>query len=255
MFERYRRYHRQFGIEGVVRLVQSQLSGSEKVLAVRSPDCTHPVHLRIPGSDEWTYSQVFVDREYEFETERDLKVIVDAGANIGLATVRFASRFPDAKIVAIEPERGNFQMLQRNTAPYPNVIAVNAALWNESGEIDLVDPGLGNWGFMTGDGSGDGPLAEVRHRIPAVTVPEILERFGLDRIDLFKVDIEGAELEVFRNTSGWIGKVDSLVVELHDRLKPGCSQCFQEGTPGFDLHWVRRESVFLSRKGTLLPAK
>lgn len=254
MFERYLRYHRHFGVSGLVRLIRTQIAGHELVLDVRSPDCDHPLHLRIPGSDEWTYSQVYVNREYEFRAGRNLDVIVDAGANIGLASVRFATRFPQAKIIAIEPERKNFEMLQRNVEKYPNVVAVHAALWDRSGEIELVDPGLGNWGFMTGDQErSDRPVSEMRHKVPAVTIPEIIERFGLDRIDLLKVDIEGAEREVFQDSSSWIGKVDSLVVELHDRLKSGCSRSFYQGTPGFDLEWSCNENIYLSRKGTLLP--
>ena len=59
------------------------------------------------------------------------RVVVDAGANIGLSTVFFANKFPQAKIVAIEPEPSNFAMLRDNVAPYPNVTPVQAALWKE----------------------------------------------------------------------------------------------------------------------------
>jgi FkbM family methyltransferase len=74
--------------------------------------------------------------------------IIDAGANIGLASVYFASRFPNARILAIEPERKNFEILVKNVERYPNVQPILGALWGERAEVEVVDRGLGNWGFM-----------------------------------------------------------------------------------------------------------
>jgi FkbM family methyltransferase len=70
-------------------------------------------------------------------------VIIDAGANVGLCAVFYANRFPDARIIAIEPEPSNYEMLKKNTAPYPNITTVHAALWKENGPLRLFDTGEG----------------------------------------------------------------------------------------------------------------
>ncbi len=105
--------------------------------------------MRLNTSDFPTFDQVFIQQEYDFDISRAPKVIVDAGANIGLASIYFANKYPDAKIIAIEPEQSNFKLLEMNVSPYPNVIPVQAALWNKNEDINLIDPGLGKWGFMT----------------------------------------------------------------------------------------------------------
>ena len=72
--------------------------------------------------------------------------------------------------------------------------------------------------------------------------------FGLAHIDILKVDIEGAEKEVFSDTSKWIDRVGSLIVETHDHMKPGCSQSVHSATRGFHHEWRRGENLYLSRE-------
>jgi FkbM family methyltransferase len=191
---------------------------------------------------------VFLLQEYDFDVSRAPRTIVDAGANIGLASIYFANRYPDAKIIAIEAERSNFEVLQRNVSPYANIVPVHAALWSENGSIDLVDPGLGKWGFMTqrADGS-EKTYGRVVHAVRAMTVDAVLKEHGVDRLDILKIDIEGAEREVFRDPSSWIGKVDALIVELHERMKSGCNRNFYNGSNGFDDEWLQGENVYLTR--------
>ena len=88
----------------------------------------------------------------------------------------------------------------------------------------------------------------------AITVDKVLEDFDLPQIDILKIDIEGAEKEVFSDTSAWIDRVDAIIIELHERYKRGCNRSFYCGTKGFDFEWTRGENVFLSR-GNLLEVK
>ena len=64
----------------------------------------------------------------------------------GFASIYFANKYPGAKIIAIEPEQSNFELLKDNIAPYPNIIPIQAALWHKNEEINLIDPGLGKSG-------------------------------------------------------------------------------------------------------------
>ena len=86
------------------------------------------------------FVHVFRWGEYAWEFAESPQVIVDAGAYTGLSTAFFALRYPAAKIIAIEPDEANFELLLRNTAAFANVQAVRAALWVESGSVVLADP-------------------------------------------------------------------------------------------------------------------
>ena len=211
---------------------------------VTHPSAAHPFRVRIPGSDALVYKQVFVDREYEIETHEPPGVIIDAGANIGLTSILYATRFPDARIIAIEPARDNFALMEQNLGAYPNVTPVLGALAGEPGRAEIEDPGQDAWSYRTmvsRDGSGAG--------VEAMTVGQILERFGIDRVDLIKIDIEGAELEVMRTAGSWIGLVDAMVIELHERFRPGCTRAFYDATGGFAHEHHAGEHIWIAREG------
>jgi FkbM family methyltransferase len=236
------------GIGGLLCAITSKVSRSAALFKVERSDCRHPFLLRIRSSDVPTYGQVFVAQEYNFSAAIQPEVIIDAGANIGLASIYFANKFPNAKIIAIEPEASNFALLKRNVAPYPQIVPVQAALWHRNEEIDLVDPGLGNWGFMTEKkGSAEQLEGSTCHAVRAMTVDRIMADHQLTRVDILKIDIEGAEREVFSDTSSWINKVNSVIIELHERMKAGCNRSFYCGSNGFDREWLQGENVFLSR--------
>jgi len=81
-----------------------------------------------------------------------------------------------------------------------------------------------------------------------VTIPGLMSQYGLTRIDLLKLDIEGAEKELFAAASDWIDKVDAIAIELHDRFKRGCSQAFYNATASFPYEVHKGELVFLFRR-------
>lgn len=212
------------------------------------PEIRHPFWVRVPSTDVPTLDQIVVRREYEFDVGRPPAVIVDAGANVGLASIYFSTRYPEARIIAIEPEESNLEILERNIAPHGNITLVRGALWHENARLDLVDPGLGKWAFMTQ--ARGGPEERFGPRVQDVQGMTLCREHGLDHIDILKMDIEGAEREVFRDPSAWIGKFDALIVELHDRMKPGCSRSFYNGSNGFDHEWLQGENVYATRSGS-----
>lgn len=241
-------YLRIVGLVGLLRAIYAKLMKSTAFFEMRVQGFRHPFLLRLPSSDVSCYEQVFIDKEYDFSVERQPEVIVDAGANIGLASIYFANRYPEARIIAIEPEKDNFELLRKNVTPYPNITPVQAALWNRNEEINMLDPGLGEWGFMAEEReSGNEPPVNARHSVSAMTVDGIMKDHRLEKIDILKVDIEGAEKEVFSDTSSWIDMVDSLIVELHERMKAGCNRSFYCGTEGFEHEWTQGENVYLTR--------
>ncbi len=235
------------GAHGVFSAIAGKLTGTSFLVRTHRPRVRHPFFLRMPSSDPWTLEQIFVRQEYDFDVARHPLSILDAGANIGLASIALANRFPRARIIAIEPEAGNFALLERNVAPYPNITPVRAALWHDNSTVTIVDPGLGHWGFMVRSGVRKRAPGNESSQVPAMTVDAIMQKYGLERIDILKMDIEGAEYEVFDDPSRWISKVGALIIELHDRIRPGCSRRFYSRTGGFDREWQLGENVCLSR--------
>lgn len=249
----YRRYLRLFGIQGLALIIIAKITKKENLFKISRTDIKFPFFLRFPSSDFIIYEQIFIKRDYDFKVRKLPKTIVDAGANIGLASIYFANKFPEAKIIAIEPEASNFELLKKNIFPYKNIIPVCGALWDENKYIDVVDVGLDKCGFMTKrKGEADKIACSICHEIKGMTVDKIMENYGIEYIDILKIDIEGAEREVFQDPSSWIEKIDTLIVELHERLKVGSSRSFYNSTSGFDDEWFRRENVYLTRSNGCL---
>ena len=244
---RLRDYVRWFGrIDGVRAFVYERLEGAPKLMVLRVKGVQHPLALRLGSSDMPTLQKVLIECEYELPVHSAPKTIVDAGANVGYSAVYFANRFPDAKIVAIEPERSNFEMLERNLAPFGNVTCLRRALVGTPRTVPIVDAGEGFWAFRAA-GPDDTPRGPVVDEVEGITVLDVMRQFGWDRIDLLKVDIEGSEVEVFDTAQPWIDNVEIAVVELHDRFKRGCSLSFYGATAGFRQEFHKGENVFLVR--------
>jgi FkbM family methyltransferase len=213
-------------------------------VAVTYNGILYPIHLRLRTTDISLFEEIIVNPEYEFESGREPAVIIDAGANIGLTSVYFANRYPQAKIISIEPETSNYSMLTKNTAAYPNIVPIQAALWKTDTFVALNDPGSGNWGFQTGESKGSAtPGSTVR----GLTIDTLMREQSVDYIDVLKVDIEGSEKEVFESYVSWIDRIGILIVELHDRWKSGCSQNVYTAAKGFPVKWTRGETTYFFR--------
>lgn len=189
-----------------------------------------PITLRGKTFDFNTFRQVFVYKEYNFEMPFNPKTIIDGGGNIGLASVFFANRFPDAKIFCIEPDAENFDLLKFNTQPYPNVKPIQAGIWHKPAYLKVVDKGYGHWGFMVQEVSANEPNA-----IYSVSINQLMRENQLSEIDLLKLDIEGSEKEVLtENYHDWLPKTKVLVIELHDRMKAGTTKAFFKAITEYD---------------------
>src|SRR5690606_19859897 len=120
-----------------------------------------PFRYRKGSSDEGVIAQVLRNSDYNFSrlqrgpelsalyrqlaSSGRAPLIVDAGANIGASTIYFHYSFPEARLVALEPERSNFDLLCANTAGLP-VECVQAALSSSAGTVSVIDSGQGHWG-------------------------------------------------------------------------------------------------------------
>ena len=135
---RLKRYQRVFGIRGPWNAARGKLAKKPVLLQAAVSGNHSPVYLRVLLTDVMVYEQIFLKKEYHFEVNKEPEFIIDAGANIGFASVYFANKFPKARILAIEPEKDNFEILVKNAAPYPNIEPLRGALWGEKEELEVI---------------------------------------------------------------------------------------------------------------------
>lgn len=180
------------------------------------------VKLRnFPSSDPEAFEQIFVDHEYRRVTklfgEGTRLRMIDAGANIGFASIYFSLFFPNIKVIAVEPDPKNFELLTENLKlnGVENNICLRAAVWKTDSYLEI------NNDFR------DGKAWSVRvnetdkvTQLKGITLDGLLDRSGEEQIDLFKMDIEGSEGVVLENmgAAGIPGSIRCFAIEIHDEI-------------------------------------
>ncbi len=207
------------------------------------------ITLRKDQSDPYIFEQVFCENQYYFDYPNPDKIkwIIDAGANIGLAAIYFATKFPQATILSIEPDNNNFTLLQENTKNYKNIHCIHAALWHTEELLYIKNEQEKSAGFMV-----ETLTQPTENSIKGVTINGLMKEYQIPSISILKIDIEGAEKEVFEfNNTPWIHSSDCIITELHDWLKPGISQIFFKEMARFDwITYVRGENILCLKPET-----
>ncbi|MEO8152712.1 MAG: FkbM family methyltransferase [Rhizobacter sp.] len=193
-------------------------------VSVQVPGLSSPVELRGHSSDAATFIQIFLRGDLDFPVPGPApRVIVDVGANIGLASLYLARRYPDARIIAIEFETENFRQLQANTAAYPRIECVHAGLWPVDTLVAVANPDAAKWAHVPVQAAGG---SEPGSAIRAVSMPTLMAELNIASIDLLKIDIEGSEYELFESPPEWMSAVKTVAIELHDHLRAGAGARF-----------------------------
>jgi FkbM family methyltransferase len=161
------------------------------------------------------FKGVFIDEEYDCTPvlRQGPGRILDLGGNIGFGSVFFAQLFPQAAFAIVEPDPRNLPLLRRNLETNRvQAMIVDGAIGPAAGRFRLrlgKDPACSSL-----DGTGLHELSESVD-VRVATVPEILEKSGWDRIDLIKIDIEGAEEDLLSRDNGWLARVGAILIEVH----------------------------------------
>ena len=183
----------------------------------------HKMHFRLrPGTtDAGIFEDFFLREPYGLPGGLKPKLIIDGGANIGCSSVFFAQKYSGASIIALEPDAKNAALCAENTARYKRVRVIQGALWPRDARIEIESPDVHNTEFRVVETTREGPGS-----LPALTIPALLEMAGAERVDILKIDIEGGEYDLFAGDAEWITRVDILIIEFHDRFRPGCAREF-----------------------------
>ena len=152
------------------------------------------------------FKDEFVRRIYDFQSERANPLIIDGGSNIGMSLLCFKHRYPNARIIAFEPDPEIFRILEENVRrnSLKDVRLINAGLDEKSGETAFVP-----------DGSAGGHLGNGKN---SVTVrSERLSDYLDQEVDFLKLNIEGQELAVLQEVEhrGRLRNIRELVLEYH----------------------------------------
>jgi FkbM family methyltransferase len=235
-----------FGVKGVVRRAAIGLTGSSAIFRAPLAGTNKSALIRLGTTDVAAYEHVFIAHEYGFRL-RQASIIIDVGANVGMSAVYFCQQYPEARIIAVEPEPDTFAILSKNAELFPQITPIHAGLWNQDGFVGMRDAGAGYWGMQV-----HASVVPSDASVPSVRLATLIAEYGIKKIDLLKIDAEGAEIEILEEYKRWIDLVQVICCELHDRLKPGCSQAFERATTNFPLKWRRGELFCAARDGAVL---
>lgn len=207
-----------------IQLLLKSVFTQQLTIKAKIPDSDIYISLRPLLPDLNTFDEIFIDHNYDFNCE-SAEYIIDAGAHIGLAAVFFACKYPEAKILSIEPEDSNYEILVSNTKQFPNIKTIKAALWNHRTLVSITNSKAASWAFQVTE-------AADNNETIAINVEDAMYELDTDYIDILKMDIEGSEKEVFQDCSSWIDRVKFIILELHDRYYPGCTQAMENAIKG-----------------------
>lgn len=233
----FRELVRHLGLIGALQhsVFGTRISG-KAIKWARPANARFPLCYRVNSSDSSVLCQIFVDREYAcLDDLKGVELILDCGANVGYSSAYFLSRHCNSRVIAVEPDPGNFEVLKTNLRPYgTRVSLVNACVWHESANlsplVNVYRDGR-EWAQQFGPAK-EQSSANVR----GVEIGRLLAESGCSKISILKVDIEGAEALVFAGSQqAWLDSVDVIAIELHDDTVFGnASAAFFSAISGHD---------------------
>jgi FkbM family methyltransferase len=210
--------------------------------------------MRKDQSDVDVVRQIFIEKEYdtkiypephrrivkrysEILNEGKRPIIVDAGANIGAATIWFGTKYPEAKIIAIEPDENNLDVLRLNCG-LNDRIAIVAGGVGATGGFAMIQAATQGWATRVERSTSGAPIISMNE---AFKMTEGGVAF------IAKIDIEGFEGDFFSSNLEWLDTVFTVVIEPHDWLLPGTSRTFQRAMAkhNFDLFILGENLVYI----------
>ena len=207
------------------------------------------VFLRTYTGDIEIFYEVFWRKAYCFPRQYEFKpaVVVDLGANTGMTSLFFSLCYFPVMVYAVEPDEYNVTMLLRNLSTEISegrARALHAAIYKEDASVYM----------QVKDKAYNTAISREVTDMPirAISMDTLCTMFELDKIDLLKIDIEGSEEALFSENTGWLDKVNMIVMEIHN---VSCQHIYEAilrkrgfiieqsyKTPSFsNLLWARRQ--------------
>ena len=193
-------------MRGTLRRLAATKGGPPALLYLSK--LAHPISVRPGTNDIETILNNVIREEYAHALpDWSPKIMIDAGAFIGDTSAYFLSRYPALSVIALEPEPHNFDLARANLAPYGNrVRLLPKALAGRLGTVKFAGESV------------SGSVQAAGIEVAALSMSDLLDADVSGKVDILKMDIEGAELDVFRSEPGsWLPHVDMIIAELHGK--------------------------------------
>lgn len=154
----------------------------------------------------WQFKELYVDEIYRFKSLTTAPVILDCGSNIGLSCMYFKMLYPNACIKAFEADPVIANILKNNLVRnrFDDIEVINKAIWIHNDGVEFGQEG--------GDGGSLNSFGE-KVKVESIRLSDYLDNFEI--VDLLKIDIEGAELQVIKDCRGKLNRVDNIFIEYH----------------------------------------
>jgi FkbM family methyltransferase len=198
-----------------MRLFAPGHTADVKIPALGAPS----IRIRPATSDlqvvDWVFTRSYHLPPLDMASPR---IIVDLGANIGLTMAHYAALFPDARIIGLELDEANVQLCRRNIAPWSDrCTVIQGAAWIEDAEVQYVREGAETYAYRV-----EAAASNHSTSVPAMSLDTLLAVTLPDdtEVDFMKLNVEGAERELFRAGGEWPSRVRTLRVETHPPYTP-----------------------------------
>ena len=153
--------------------------------------------------------EIFVEGQYKSGLIKKDMVIIDLGANMGMASLYFRKH---AKMIyAIEPSKAPYEALVKNTEKYSNIKTFNLAIMHENGPVKLQ---AGEKSPIPDSIFGNNKISEM---VQAVTIEKFMKDNKIEHVDLLKIDCEGAEYFILPSFEfiRMSPRIDNIIGEAH----------------------------------------
>jgi FkbM family methyltransferase len=248
------------GLSATLQLARRQVAagfgqGPDTIYRIKVPGYPQPVSIRGGNStDGFAFYQHLAMKDLDVLDLGSPRLIIDAGANIGMASLFLLNRYPTVRIVAVEPDPATFNLCRTNLAPFSDrVVFVQGAVWSNCGHIVFVREEM-EWNSHVRDtenihaerNAQPNAGSEVREvKVDSFDIPSLISLGGGGPVDLLKMDIEGSEAEVFsKGTDKWLPAIRNIVIELHG---PECEKSFRGAMEGYRYEGFDLRSVMVCR--------
>ena len=237
--DRTARFSRKIGIRSAIAVEMSRRAinstQNAKLVRLTMPGFPAPVYLRGGTSDVQTFIQIILDEEYDMRSTPQFRkldglyrkagadgrrpLIIDCGANIGLSAIWFSLQFPEAQILAVEPAADNIEIAKLNLHAYPNVTLLQGAVWDRPSQLKISDTTVSPWAYQVTE-SQDHVSVKLDNALKTFTISELMDAANEHEVLIAKIDIEGAEANLFRSNIEWARRTHLIAIELHDWMLP-----------------------------------
>ena len=217
--------------------------------------CSLPYALRPYSLDMQSLWNFFGQSEYKFLVDMhsmDPEYILDVGG-IGMSAIWLSLLYPNARVIRMDPNPDNFAIGLYNSRFFPNITQVNLGLWDKQTTLQMCErPGWKTLAFFTREA--DDPPCEIAvpgGEVSVALLANVMKAFNIPSFDIIKMDIEGAELQVFKEESmkDIVAKTTVFAIELHERYVANSEAAVRDVFAGlpFQEFWDDENTIWVSK--------